>query len=205
MWARSQQGLRSIRPSRPPETEQDALVGTKVGTDRGANPADDEHRGDLKVGPELGHRSVMGGEAVEWAARTTAGRSSPPRRRREAHRRLRARIPASWTVRSDTIFGRATVDMKAWVAANFAVAKALLSSRITLERPFAVHQVVSEEDGGLGAFATIRRGHRGEVAVITEPTSGRLLIANAGALTFVLRVPGRAAHGGTRLESVSAY
>lgn len=113
--------------------------------------------------------------------------------------------PFSGAVRGDTIFGRGTVDMKAGVAANFAVAKALLTSGITLERPFAVHQVVSEEDGGLGAFATMRRGHRGEVAVITEPTSGRLLIANAGALTFVLRVPGRAAHGSTRLEGVSAY
>ena len=113
--------------------------------------------------------------------------------------------PFSGAVRGNTIFGRGTVDMKAGIAANLAVAKALLTSGITLERPFAIHQVVSEEDGGLGAFATMRRGHRGEVAVITEPTSGRLLIANAGALTFVLSVPGRAAHGSTRLEGVSAY
>ena len=41
-----------------------------------------------------------------------------------------------------------------------------------LARPLAVHCVVSEEDGGLGAFATLRRGHTGEAAVITEPTSG---------------------------------
>ncbi len=113
--------------------------------------------------------------------------------------------PFSGEVSGDTIFGRGTVDMKAGVAANFAVAHALLTSGITLERPFAVHQVVSEEDGGLGAFATMRRGHGGDVAVITEPTSGRLLIANAGALTFTIRVPGRAAHGSTRLSGVSAF
>ncbi|WP_040158715.1 ArgE/DapE family deacylase [Nigerium massiliense] len=114
------------------------------------------------------------------------------------------REPFDGRVSGDTIFGRGTVDMKAGVAVNVAVAKALLTSGVTLERPFAVHQVISEEDGGLGAFATMRRGHRGEVAVITEPTSGRLVVANAGALTFTLRVPGLAAHGSTRLSGVSA-
>jgi acetylornithine deacetylase len=64
--------------------------------------------------------------------------------------------------------------------------------------------VVSEEDGGLGALATLQRGHRGEAAIISEPTSGGLVTANAGALTFELRVAGRAAHGSTRLEGVSA-
>ena len=32
---------------------------------------------------------------------------------------------------------------------------------IRLSRPYAVHLVVGEEDGGLGAFATLERGHRG--------------------------------------------
>jgi acetylornithine deacetylase len=79
-----------------------------------------------------------------------------------------------------------------------------VTSGVVLERPFAVHSVVSEEDGGLGAFATMLRGHRGQAAVLTEPTSGRLVVANAGALTFELRIPGRAAHGSTRLEGHSA-
>lgn len=48
------------------------------------------------------------------------------------------------------------------------------------------------------------RGHRGEAAVLTEPTSGRLVTANAGALTFELQVPGLAAHGSTRLEGINA-
>jgi acetylornithine deacetylase len=105
----------------------------------------------------------------------------------------------------DALHGRGACDMKAGVAVNLAVARALRASGVRLARPFAVHTVVSEEDGGLGAFATLQRGHRGEVAVITEPTSGTLITANAGALTFELRVPGRAAHGSTRLEGVSAF
>ncbi|NQX26928.1 ArgE/DapE family deacylase [Microbacteriaceae bacterium VKM Ac-2854] len=104
----------------------------------------------------------------------------------------------------DVLHGRGACDMKAGVAVNLAVARALRDSGVRLARPFAVHTVVSEEDGGLGAFATLQRGHGGEVAVITEPTSGTLITANAGALTFELRVAGRAAHGSTRLEGVSA-
>lgn len=112
--------------------------------------------------------------------------------------------PFSARVEGEVLHGRGACDMKAGVAANLAVARALHRSGVRLERRLAVHSVVSEEDGGLGAFATLRRGHGGDVAVITEPTSGRVVTANAGALTFRLEVPGRAAHGSTRLEGVSA-
>ncbi len=114
------------------------------------------------------------------------------------------RDPWSGAIHDGIVHGRGACDMKAGVAANLAVARALVASGVTLERPFAVHSVVSEEDGGLGAFATMLRGHRGDAAVLTEPTSGRLVVANAGALTFELRIAGRAAHGSTRLEGYSA-
>lgn len=114
------------------------------------------------------------------------------------------RDPWSGAIRDGVVHGRGACDMKAGTAANLAVAHALVRSGVVLERPFAVHSVVSEEDGGLGAFATMLRGHRGEAAVLTEPTSGRLVVANAGALTFELRIAGRAAHGSTRLEGYSA-
>ena len=115
------------------------------------------------------------------------------------------RDPFSGEVRDGVVHGRGACDMKAGAAANLAVARALVASGVRLERPFAMHSVVSEEDGGLGAFATLLRGHGGEVAVLTEPTSERIVVANAGALTFELRVPGRAAHGSTRLEGYSAF
>jgi acetylornithine deacetylase len=114
------------------------------------------------------------------------------------------RDPWSGAIRDGIVHGRGACDMKAGAAANLAVARALVASGVVLERPFAMHSVVSEEDGGLGAFATMLRGHRGDAAVLTEPTSGRLVVANAGALTFELRVSGRAAHGSTRLEGHSA-
>ncbi len=103
------------------------------------------------------------------------------------------------------LYGRGACDMKAGVAVNLAVVKALQTSGLTLERPIAIHSVISEEDGGLGAFGTLLRGHTGEAAVLTEPTSGRIVTANAGALTFEIRITGRAAHGSTRREGVSAF
>lgn len=114
------------------------------------------------------------------------------------------RNPWSGVIRHNAVHGRGACDMKAGAAANLAVARALVASGVSLERPFALHAVISEEDGGLGAFATMLRGHRGEAAVITEPTSGDVVVANAGALTFRLCVPGQATHGSSRLAGHSA-
>ncbi|MFL6079398.1 MAG: ArgE/DapE family deacylase [Ornithinibacter sp.] len=113
--------------------------------------------------------------------------------------------PFSARITNGVLHGRGACDMKAGMAVNLAVARALHRCGVSTERRLALHSVVSEEDGGLGAFATLRRGHRGDVAVITEPTSGRLVTANAGALTFRIEVAGRAAHGSTRHEGVSAF
>jgi len=113
--------------------------------------------------------------------------------------------PFSAEIRHGSLFGRGSCDMKAGVAVNLAVMRTLRASGVRLAQPLGVHCVVGEEDGGLGAFATLRRGHRGEAAVITEPTSRRIVTATAGALTFRLEVGGRSAHGSMRREGVSAF
>ena len=64
--------------------------------------------------------------------------------------------------------------------------------------------VPGEEDGGLGTFAMLRRGWRADACVVPEPTGLDLVTANAGALTFRLRVPGLATHASRRTEGVSA-
>ncbi|WP_448625574.1 ArgE/DapE family deacylase [Geodermatophilus sp. URMC 64] len=102
------------------------------------------------------------------------------------------------------VHGRGSCDMKAGVVASLGALAAVRAAGLRLARPVAVHSVIGEEDGGLGAWATLRRGHKGETCVIPEPTAGALVTANAGALTFRLEVTGRAAHAAYRDEGVSA-
>jgi acetylornithine deacetylase len=104
----------------------------------------------------------------------------------------------------DAWWGRGACDMKAGVAPSSAPVAAIRSAGVRLARPLAVHTVVGEEDGGVGAFATLRRGHLGDACVIAEPTAGTIVSANAGALTFSLTVTGVATHGSTRTRGVSA-
>ncbi len=109
-------------------------------------------------------------------------------------------------VENGVMYGRGTCDMKAGLAANLAAAAALRSSGVSLGggARLGLHCVQSEEDGGLGAFGTLRRGHTGDACIITEPTSGTLTTANAGALTFTITVSGRATHASTRYAGHSA-
>ncbi|MDP9443484.1 MAG: ArgE/DapE family deacylase [Actinomycetota bacterium] len=117
----------------------------------------------------------------------------------------RARAPFGGRVdATGTMWGRGTCDMKAGVAAVFGAVSALRRAGVASRRPLAVHTVIGEEDGGIGTFATLRRGHRGEACLIAEPTARDLVVANAGALTFRLEVAGRAAHAATRSHGVSA-
>jgi acetylornithine deacetylase len=70
--------------------------------------------------------------------------------------------------------------------------------------PVSVAFVPSEEDGGSGTLAAIRRGIDADVVVIPEPTDLEVITAHAGAITFRLVIPGKAAHAAIRTEGVSA-
>ena len=96
--------------------------------------------------------------------------------------------------------------MKGGVASILAAVRALATAG-DLDRlagELIVALVPSEEDGGQGTLAAIRAGVRGDFAVITEPTNLDVVVAHAGAITFRLTVPGRAAHASQRREGVSA-
>ncbi|TDU91799.1 acetylornithine deacetylase [Kribbella voronezhensis] len=112
--------------------------------------------------------------------------------------------PFSARISDGIMWGRGTCDMKAGVAAIFGAVAAIAATGVSLKKPLAVHTVVGEEDGGVGAFATLKRGHTGEACLIAEPTAGGVIPANAGSLTFRLELTGLATHGSTRTRGVSA-
>ncbi|MEO5883987.1 MAG: ArgE/DapE family deacylase [Candidatus Limnocylindrales bacterium] len=121
--------------------------------------------------------------------------------------------PATWTVdpwgaevRDGRLYGRGACDMKGGVAAIIAAVRALRASGAleALIGELMVVLVPSEEDGGQGTLAAIRAGATADMAVITEPSNLDVVVAHAGAITFRLTVPGRAAHASQRREGVSA-
>lgn len=121
--------------------------------------------------------------------------------------------PATWTVdpwaaeiRDDALYGRGACDMKGGIASIVGAVRALATAG-DLDRlagELVVAFVPSEEDGGQGTLAAIRAGVRGDLAIITEPSNLDVVVAHAGAITFRLTVPGRAAHASQRREGVSA-
>ncbi len=117
----------------------------------------------------------------------------------------------SWTVdpwggqaRDGRVWGRGACDMKGGLACQLVALEVLRTAGVRPRGDVFLHAVVGEEDGGLGTFATLERGHRADAAIICEPTSLALIPASAGALTFRLTVPGRSAHGSMRAEGVDA-
>jgi acetylornithine deacetylase len=102
------------------------------------------------------------------------------------------------------MYGRGTCDMKGGVVAMVEAVRIAMESETELTGRLVVVSVPAEEDGGAGALAAIRAGITADMAVIPEPTNLQVVVAHAGAITFTLRVPGKAAHASTRREGVSA-
>ena len=114
--------------------------------------------------------------------------------------------PCSGQVIGGELYGRGSCDMKGDVASILGAVRALRDAGVLerLDGELLVALVPSEEDGGQGTLAAIRAGATGDMAIITEPTRLDLVVAHAGAITFQLTVPGRAAHASRRTEGVSA-
>lgn len=112
--------------------------------------------------------------------------------------------PFSGRVDAHHIYGRGACDMKGGLVAALSAARALAQLEVPLRGDLLVACVQGEEDGGLGTFATLRRGWTADACVIPEPTSLDLVTANAGSLTFRLTITGLAAHASRRTSGVSA-
>ncbi len=111
--------------------------------------------------------------------------------------------PYSGRVADGRVYGRGTCDMKGGLICNLFAVKAIQAAGIQLKGKVLLESVVSEEDGGLGTFATLLRGYRGDAAIIPEPTELRIIPACAGSLSFRLHLKGLSAHASVRDVGVS--
>lgn len=112
--------------------------------------------------------------------------------------------PFDARIHQDALHGRGSCDMKGGLAACCIAVRAAMKLGIEPKRSILVQSVTGEETGGLGTLAAIERGYRADAAVIAEPTSLEMCPVQAGALSFRLRVRGKAAHGAMRTWGVSA-
>ena len=112
--------------------------------------------------------------------------------------------PFGAAIDGDLLFGRGSADMKAGLVTFLAALDAIDAAGVSLAGDVLINSVPGEEGSGYGTLSTVLRGYRADAAVISEPTRLRLVPATGGLITCRLRIFGKAAHGASRDEGVSA-
>jgi len=112
--------------------------------------------------------------------------------------------PWSGVIRDGKLYGRGSCDMKAGVTANVFAIQTLQAIGFCPAADVLIESVIGEESGGVGTLTTIAKGFRADAAVITEPTRLHLCPVQSGALSFRIRVSGRAIHACMKPYGVSA-
>jgi succinyl-diaminopimelate desuccinylase len=105
--------------------------------------------------------------------------------------------PFGGELKEGRIYGRGACDMKAGLAVNLVVAKALVCSGVSWRGRLALCFVCDEEGMMIGIKDFIRRGHADGVdaCLVPEPEENQLCLSMKGAIRAVVRVRGRMAHG----------
>ena len=112
--------------------------------------------------------------------------------------------PWQGIVADGKLHGRGACDMKAGLTAGVLAMKALLLAGFQPAGDVRFESVIGEESGGVGTLTTLIRGVSADAAVIMEPTRLRMCPLHAGALSFRLRISGRAIHASMKQFGVSA-
>lgn len=112
--------------------------------------------------------------------------------------------PYSGKIIDGKLYGRGSTDMKGGNLSLLLAIQALKETGTTLDGDLFFHSVIEEESGGAGTLAAVLRGYTADAAIIPEPTNMKIFPAQQGSMWFRLNIKGKAAHGGTRYEGVSA-
>ncbi|MBI3477170.1 MAG: ArgE/DapE family deacylase [Acidobacteria bacterium] len=120
------------------------------------------------------------------------------------HESLWSASPWSGSVIDGKLYGRGSCDMKAGLTANAFAVQALQNLGFRPAGDVLLESVIGEESGGVGTLTTIVKGFKADAAIITEPTCLHACPVQSGALTFRLKVAGRAIHACMKPHGVSA-
>lgn len=112
--------------------------------------------------------------------------------------------PYSGVIKKGRLYGRGATDMKGGTVSLLMAIEAIQSCGIKLKGDIIFQSVIEEESGGAGTLAAVLRGYHADGAIIPEPTNMKLFPKQQGSLWFRITVKGKAAHGGTRYEGISA-
>jgi acetylornithine deacetylase len=112
--------------------------------------------------------------------------------------------PWSGSVRNGKLYGRGSCDMKAGLTANVYAVQILQLIGFLPAADVLLESVIGEESGGAGTLTTIVKGFKADAAVITEPTRLHLCPVQSGALSFRVKVSGKAIHACMKPHGVSA-
>ena len=112
--------------------------------------------------------------------------------------------PFSGNIVDGKIYGRGSCDMKAGLSSGLFAIYILKNLGFSPDGDIIFQSVVGEESGGCGTLTNIVRGYHADAAIILEPTSLKLSPIQSGALTFRLKVPGKATHASMRWDGISA-
>jgi acetylornithine deacetylase len=112
--------------------------------------------------------------------------------------------PFSGHIEAGKLYGRGSTDMKGGTVSLLMALEALIALGVRLKGDVIFQSVIEEESGGAGTLAAVLRGYQADGAIIPEPTNMKIFSKQQGSMWFRIKVKGKAAHGGTRYEGVSA-
>jgi acetylornithine deacetylase len=112
--------------------------------------------------------------------------------------------PWSGAIKNGKIYGRGSTDMKGGLSAAIFAVQILQKIGFKPNGNVMVQSVVGEESGGCGTLTNIVKEYSADAAIILEPTSLKVCPIQSGALTFRLKIQGKATHAAMRWDGVSA-
>jgi succinyl-diaminopimelate desuccinylase len=111
--------------------------------------------------------------------------------------------PFGGEVRDGYLYGRGACDMKAGLAVQIGVVRALARRRERLCGSLVAHFAAGEERGEPGTLSLLNAGFTGEYGIVTEPTELNVSVATRGAAFIRITIQGRSIHASRAHEGVN--